>query len=121
MLKSHKELDVWKRSYALCKLVYRDTKRFPEDERFGLTSQLRRNAVSIPSNIAEGYNRNSTRDYLRFLWIAKGSLAELDTQIMLSADLEVAPHDAMNAILEDIGHIERMLLALIRSLEKKLK
>ncbi|MCB9853609.1 MAG: four helix bundle protein [Phycisphaerales bacterium] len=120
-MKSHKELDVWKRAYALCKLVYASTKRFPEDERFGLTSQMRRNAISIPSNIAEGYNRNSTRDYLRFLWIAKGSLAELDTQNMLSGDLDMAPQNEMNAILEEIGHIERMLLALIRSLEKKLK
>lgn len=121
MLTSHKELEVWQRAYGFCKAIYRLTGRFPDDERFGLTSQLRRNAISIPSNIAEGYNRNSTRDYIRFLWIAQGSLAELDTQVMLSRDLDIARGQVVDDVLEEVGHLERMLLALIRSLEKKLK
>ncbi|MCP4247148.1 MAG: four helix bundle protein [bacterium] len=119
MLKSHKELEVWRRSFELAKTVYRITARFPGDERFGLTSQLRRCAVSIPSNIAEGYNRGATGDYIRFLWIANGSLAELDTQLQLAHDLAVAPGTECEPVLDEIAQIERMLRALIRSLKAK--
>jgi len=121
MLKNHKELEVWQRSFKLCKAIYQLTTEFPSEERFGLTSQIRRNAVSIPSNIAEGYNRNSTRDYVRFLWVANGSIAELDTQLLLSAEMKMGPTDRIHAAIDELSHIERMLRALIRSLDKKLR
>ena len=81
MLKSYRELVVWQKAFQLCTHVYGLTKRFPPEERYGLTAQIRRAAVSIPSNIAEGYSRNTKRDYLHFLWMANGSLAEIETQL----------------------------------------
>ena len=79
MLKNYKELNVWQQSYKLCLHIYKVTKCFPKDEMYGLTSQTRRSAVSIPSNIAEGYGRKTTLEYLRFLYIAYGSVCELET------------------------------------------
>ena len=87
MLKNYKELNVWQKSYKLCLHIYKVTKRFPKDEMYGLTSQIRRSAVSIPSNIAEGYGRKTTLEYVRFLYIAYGSVCELETQTMISGDL----------------------------------
>jgi len=87
MLKNYKELNVWQKSYKLCLHIYKVTNRFPKDEMYGLTSQIRRSAVSIPSNIAEGYGRKTTLEYVRFLYIAYGSVCELETQAMLSVDL----------------------------------
>jgi four helix bundle protein len=87
MLKSFKELTVWQKAYQLCLLIYRVTKGFPREEIYGFTSQMRRAALSIPCNIAEGYGRNTTPDYLRSLYIAYGSICELETQILLSVDL----------------------------------
>jgi four helix bundle protein len=87
LLKNYKELKVWEKSYQLCLEVYRITQEFPKIEIYGLVSQMRRAALSIPSNIAEGYGRKSITEYLRFLYIAYGSVCELETQIMLSGDL----------------------------------
>jgi four helix bundle protein len=81
MLKNYRELKVWQRSYRLCLDIYKITKRFPNEERYGLTSQIRRAAVSVPSNIAEGYGRKTIPEYIRFLYIAYGSICELETQI----------------------------------------
>ncbi len=119
MLKSHKELDVWKKSFALCKVVYRITAQLPDAERFGLIAQMRRCAVSIPSNIAEGYNRGATRDYMRFLWMANGSVAELETQLMLAADLGYLKDDSCEPVLRAAAELERMLRAMIRSLKER--
>ncbi|WP_132000150.1 four helix bundle protein [Dokdonella fugitiva] len=83
----HERLDVWRDSMSLVELVYRLSRSFPDSERFGLVSQARRSAVSIPSNIAEGAARRSTAEYLRFLSIARGSLSELDTQIQIATRL----------------------------------
>jgi four helix bundle protein len=83
MLKSYKELIVWQKAYHLCLGVYRATKGFPKEEIYGLTSQMRRAAVSVPCNIAEGYGRKSTREYIRSLYIAYGSICELETQILI--------------------------------------
>lgn len=80
MLRTFKDLIVWQKSYTLCGKIYNLTKQFPTDERFGLTSQLRRAAVSIPSNIAEGYKHDTTREYVRYLFIALGSLGEVETK-----------------------------------------
>ena len=112
-------MKVWQKSYAFCRGVYRVTKAFPADERFGLVAQLRRASISIPSNIAEGYSRETTPDYLRFLWLAKGSLAEVETQLMLARDLELAPDADYGVLFDDLHEIERMLAALIRSLKTR--
>ena len=80
MLKNYKDMKVWQKSYELCLRIYRITAKFPKEERYGLTSQLRRSVVSIPSNIAEGYGRKTTVDYIRMLYISYGSLCELETQ-----------------------------------------
>ena len=87
MLKNDKELKLWQKSYQLCLEVYRSTKEFPREERYGLTSQIRRSAVSVPSNIAEGYGRKTTREYIPSLYLAYGSNCELETQTLLSGDL----------------------------------
>ncbi|MFH1746583.1 MAG: four helix bundle protein [Planctomycetota bacterium] len=116
MLRSYKELKVWQRSFDLCKRVYGLSRSFPADERFGLVVQVRRAAVSIPSNIAEGHSRDTTRDYVRFLWMAKGSLAEVETQLMLARELGFGNTDETEAGLEELDEIGRMLKGLIRSL-----
>ena len=120
MLKNYKELKVWQRSYQLCLEIYKITKGFPKEERYGLTSQLRRAAVSVPSNIAEGYGRKTTPEYIRFLYIAYGSNCELETQILLSGDLGYIETGKLEILKEGIGEVERMLKALIKSLERKL-
>ena len=119
MLKNYKELKVWQKSYALCLQIYKNTGIFPNDEKYGLTSQIRRSAVSIPSNIAEGYGRKTTADYIRFLYIAYGSLCELETQIMLAGDLTYIETGKLDNLLSNISEIERMLKALIKVLEEK--
>ena len=88
MLKNYKELKVWEKAYKFCLDIYTVTKRFPKEEIYGLTSQIRRSAVSIPSNIAEGYGRKTTSEYVRFLYIAYGSVCELETQKMICGDLD---------------------------------
>jgi four helix bundle protein len=119
MLKNYKELKVWQKSYQLCLEVYKITAKFAREERFGLTSQLRRSAVSVPSNIAEGYGRKTTADYIRSLYIAYGSNCELETQILLSADLGYIENGISDKIKDEIQQVERMLKALIKSLENK--
>ena len=99
--------------------VYRITAGFPKDEKFGLTSQSRRAVVSVPSNIAEGYGRKTTADYLKSLYIAYGSNCELETQIMLTGDFNYIGRDIIAAITDKINEVERMLKALIKSLEEK--
>ncbi len=119
MLKNYKELKVWQKSYKLCLDVYRITGFFPKDEMYGLTSQMRRSAVSVPSNTAEGYGRKTTADYIRFLYIAYGSLCELETQIMLAGDLNYLDDGKLEGLKANISEVERMLKALISSLENK--
>ena len=119
MLKNYKELKVWQRSYQLCLEIYRITKEFPKEERYGLTSQTRRAAVSVPSNIAEGYGRKTTPEYIQALYIAYGSNCELETQILLSGDLGYINEEGIKKLQEEISEVERMLKALIKSLEEK--
>ncbi len=119
MLKNFRDLKVWQKSYQVCLKIYTITKDFPKQETYGLTSQIRRAAVSIPSNIAEGYGRKTTPDYIRYLYIAYGSNCELETQILLSGDLEYIKSEKLKEIQEAMGEVERMLKALIRSLENK--
>ena len=119
MLRTYKDLKVWRKSFNLCISVYRVTASFPPAERFGLTAQVRRATVSVPSNIAEGYTRETTRDYIRHLLIARGSLAEVETQLMLSRELRMVDLPKLEALLTDVAEVEHMLSALIRSLKEK--
>jgi four helix bundle protein len=121
MLRSYKDLKVWQKSYQLCLDIYKLTKGFPKEELYSLTSQIRRSAISVPSNIAEGYGRKTTAEYLRSLYIAYGSNCELETQILLAGDLGYIECERLNDIQESIGEVERMLKALIKSLEKTLE
>jgi len=119
MLKNFKELNVWQKSYRLCLEIYRITATFPKEEKYGLTSQIRRSVVSIPSNIAEGYGRKTTLDYIRMLYISYGSVCELETQMLLAGDLDLIGKGEMDTIKNEIADVERMLKALIKSLENK--
>jgi len=119
MLKSYKELNVWQKAYFLCLNIYKLTGSFPGEEKYGLTSQIRRAAVSVPSNIAEGYGRKSTKEYLQLLYIAYGSVCELETQFLLSGDLGYGKAEDLEKLHQDIGDVERMLKGLIKSLENK--
>lgn len=115
-IKSYEDLIAWQKAYQLVLDVYRVTAKFPADERFGLTAQMRRCAVSIPSNIAEGWGRQSRSDYERFLRIARGSSFELKTQIRLAIDLEYLRED--QSLLADIVEVQRLLYGLITSLQR---
>jgi four helix bundle protein len=118
MLKNFKELKVWEKSYQLSLGIYKITTKFPDDEKFGLTSQVRRAAVSIPSNIAEGYGRRTRADYIKFLHIAYGSCCELETQMLISIDLNYMNNEKGIKVMDKIKEVERMLKSLITSLEK---
>ncbi|CAN5869051.1 four helix bundle protein [soil metagenome] len=115
-IKSYRDLIVWQKAMVLVKDVYESSKTFPKDELFGLTQQLRRSIVSVPSNIAEGSGRGTTKDYIRFLQIARGSLFEAQTQIELSHDLLFLSDTKTKDILSSCNEIERMLNALITKL-----
>ena len=119
MLKNFKELKVWQKSYQLCLELYGITMDFPNEEKYGLSSQMKRAAISIPSNIAEGYGRKTIPDYVRCLYIAYGSTCELETQTMLSGDLNYLKEVDQSNLLEKIKEVERMLMAPIKSLENK--
>ncbi len=108
-----------KKSYQLCLKIYRITAIFPNEKRYGLTSQIKRSAVSIPSNIAEGYGRKTTVDYIRMLYISYGSVCELETQILLTGDLGFIEKGELSTAKKEIAGIERMLKALIKSAENK--
>ncbi len=114
MIKSYRDLMVWQKPMQLVTEVYRKTKTLPKEELYGLVSQIRRSSVSVPSNIAEGYGRNSTNDYLRFLQIAIGSLYELQTQLQICLNLEYLSKEDFKIIDEQSKEIERMLSSLIR-------
>ena len=104
-----KELKVWDLSRHFVKDIYLLTKKFPDDERFGLVQQIRRAVISIPSNIAEGSSRSSSKDFSRFLDIANGSAFEVETQLILSLDLKYISQDEFNLINEKLQLIEKMI------------
>ncbi len=120
MFRSYQDLEVWRDAVTLVESVYQATSRFPEGERFGLTSQIRRAAVSVPSNIAEGHARSSTRDFLRHLSISRGSLAELETQLLISHRLGYLPSEQADALAFDCGSLGRMLRGLTKSLNARI-
>jgi four helix bundle protein len=112
----YKDLLIWQKGMALAKLIYQLTLRFPAEERYGLTSQLRRAAVSVPSNIAEGQARRGTNEFLQFLSIAEGSLAELETQLLLSVELPYSKQADVDPALKEIDELQKMIVALKRKL-----
>jgi four helix bundle protein len=115
-VRHYKELKVWQKSMHLAKLVYGLTARFPAEERYGLTAQMRGAAVSIPSNIAEGQARSGTREFLQFLSHASGSAAELETQILLSVNLGHCGARETDAVLGELGEVQRTIAAIRRKL-----
>ena len=115
-VKHYKELKIWQKGMHLAKAVYQMTAKFPAEEKFGLSAQMRRAAVSVPSNIAEGQARSGTREFLQFLSHASGSLAELVTQALLSIDLGYCSVANVNSILQEISELQKMLAAIRRKL-----
>jgi four helix bundle protein len=115
MIKSHKDLLVWQKAIKLVKIIYRATSKMPKSEIYGLVSQMRRAAISIPSNIAEGRQRSSKKEFINFLIIARGSAAELETQIIITKDLypEIDFKEAEKILLE----VKKMLAGIISKLK----
>ena len=118
-VKSYRDLIAWQRARELVKEVYLLTATFPVGERFGLVSQMDRTAVSIPSNIAEGYGRATTQDYLHFLRIAHGSAYELETQLVLAEDLGLCGRQASSKVVATLQEAIRLLQGLIAALERR--
>jgi len=113
---SYKDLRVWKESFTLSVAVYKLTRDFPSEEMYGLTSQLRRAAISIPSNIAEGYGRGTRRDYRSFVSIARGSALELQTQLGIARELEFGRHAQMDKVQAQAEEAGKMLWGLLQKL-----
>ena len=114
---SFKDLDIWNRSIALVENIYKVTKSFPKEELYGLTSQLRRSAVSIPSNIAEGFGRFHKNEYKQFLHIAIGSCAEVSTQIIIASKLGFLEKGKANILLNELEEISKMTMGIIKKLK----
>lgn len=119
MVESFRDLRVWQTAMDLVTQCYCLTRRFPNDERFGLSSQLRRAAVSVPANIAEGHGRGTTNGYINYLWIANGSLTELETHLLIAQRLSYVTEDDLAPVLDLVRQIGRMLVALRRALESR--
>lgn len=117
-IRSYRDLQVWQRGINLTEQIYSVTRLFPEEERFGIVAQLRRAAVSIPSNIAEGWGRATRGDYVHFLRIARGSLVEVETQVIIARRLGYMGEQEQNAVLKQTTIVSKMLLKLIRALQK---
>lgn len=120
-MKGHHKLTVWNRGIKMVTDVYKLTERFPGHELYGLTSQIRRSAVSVPSNIAEGAARNSTKEYINFLSIAQGSCSELETQMIIAKNLGYDSDGNIASILEELDEISMMITGLQRSLRKNIQ
>jgi four helix bundle protein len=120
-MKTHKDLDVWKLAIELVVNVYKITKGFPQEEIYGLISQVKRCSVSIPSNIAEGAGRSSIKEFSHFLSISLGSLAELETQMIISNRLDYVSKVDFDNLLEDLTIVRKMTLGLKKSIDNKIK
>ena len=118
-IRSYRDLEVWERGIGLAEAVYRVTKSFPAEERFGMASQMQRAAVSVPSNIAEGWGRGPQADFLRFLAIVRGSLYELTTQVIIARRVGLVAEDEASVVMDQADTLSRKLLAYIRSLKAR--
>ena len=116
-MKSYRDLIVLNKSMLLVTSIYTILKKFADEEKFGLVSQIKRSSVSVPSNIAEGYGRNYTKDYSRFLQIARGSLYEMQTQIEISKNINFISEKDVNEIFDLTLEVEKMLNSLINKLK----
>ncbi len=112
MIKSFRDLEIWKKGIVLVKDVYSITEFFPKSEVYGLSSQMRRSSVSIPSNVAEGFRRQHSREFKQYLSVALGSAAELETQVVIAKELGYIDEKSEARILESIDHISRMIFNL---------
>jgi four helix bundle protein len=115
-VKTHKDLDVWNKAMELAEKLYYLTAKFSKEEKYGFVSQIRRSAISIPSNIAEGASRNSNKEFMQFLYVAMGSLSEIETQVLLATRLKLINEPAL---FDNIESIRKMLLGLIKFLKRK--
>ncbi len=118
-ISSHKDLDVWQKSIALAESCYRQTKNFPRDEVYGMSSQIRRAAVSIAANIAEGYGRDQTGYFIQFLRVALGSARELETHLIIATRVELLSSEEVAPMAKECDDISKMLRSLIRALEAR--
>jgi four helix bundle protein len=118
-MKSHRDLEVWKRSVDLVTTVYEVTKTFPKEERYGITNQIRRAAVSIPSNISEGAARRYDKEFVQFLYVSLGSISELETQIIISQHLKFLSSMDSIKIQNELSELRKMILGLIRHVASK--
>ena len=118
-VKAYSDLIVWQKAMEMVEAVYKATGRFPKEEIYGLTSQLRRAAVSVPSNIAEGQGRKSTSEFLHHLSFARGSLMEVETQLLLASRFSYLQQDETTRLLEMTGEVGRLLNGLINSLSNR--
>ena len=116
----YRELVAWQVAMDLAEQCYRMTKVFPAEERYGMTTQIRRAASSVPANIAEGQGRQSTKEFLHFLGIARGSLSELETHLLLSQRVELSTPEAVDQLLELSDRVSRLLSGLCKALEQRL-
>ena len=120
-IKSYRDLKVWQKAMDLVVQCYKLSQCFPDSERYGLVSQLRRAAVSIPANVAEGWGRNSTKDYIRFVSVAFGSLTEVETHLQIAERLGYINAEQAGRLLEQTSEVSKMLVALRKSLEERVK
>ncbi len=114
-MKDFRQLNVWEKAHQLALAVYKATKSFPKEELYGLTSQIRRASMSIPTNIAEGCGRNTDADFARFLQIAMGSASETEYQLILAHDLEFLPQGTYEKLHTDVEEVKRMLASLLKT------
>lgn len=118
-MSNFRNLLVWQKSMSLTTKIYNSTKQFPKEEIFGLTSQIRRSSISIPSKIAEGFGRDSNKEYLRFLNISIGSLFEMQTQLEIAKNIQYLNEEEFNNLYENSREIERMLVSFISKIKER--
>lgn len=115
-IKSFKQLKIWQKGIEIVKDIYELTRSFPKDEQYGLTSQMKRSAISIPTNIAEGFKRYHAKEYRQFLHVALGSAAELETELIIARELGFVPEDRLKSLFEKLDHLARMISSLLKKL-----
>ena len=118
MAKSYRDLDIWKKGMIIVESIYNATKKFPRAELFGLATQMRRSAVSIPSNIAEGFARQYNKEYKQFLYLSLGSCSELETQIIVGANQGYYSKEIEEELLELLDHESRMIMNMVKAVSK---
>ncbi|MCH8517810.1 MAG: four helix bundle protein [Cyclobacteriaceae bacterium] len=118
-MRTHRDFEAWKKSVDFVASIYDFTKSFPKEETYGLSSQIRRSAVSIPSNIAEGAARKNDKEFIQFLYVALGSAAELETQLIISNKIQISDQGEINVLLESLEEISKMIFGLIKFLKNK--